>query len=106
MHAIAIVNVFGAIPNNSVIIWSKAYSIDYMMKENNLGEINQAIAQAGLKPIYFQLPGVAEVFTDVFTMAAATPDELTALPEIDYTDAQGNKTTYAAGFGDAIPPGV
>ena len=93
---------YGAIPNNSVIIWSKAYSIDYLMDESHIGEINQAIAEAGPHPIFFQLPGVAEVFTDVFTMAAATPAELAALPEIEYKDAQGNKTNYAAGFGEAI----
>ncbi len=88
-------------PNNSVIIWSKAYSIDYLMDESHIGEINQAIGEAGSHPIYFQLSGVAEVYTDVFTMAAATPAALAALPEIEYKDAQGNKTTYAAGFGCA-----
>ena len=82
---------YGAIPNNSVIIWSKAYSIDYLMDESHLGEINQAIADAGLRPIYFQLTGVAETFTDVFNMAAATQTELDSLPEIEYTDAQGTR---------------
>jgi hypothetical protein len=96
---------YGAIPNNSVIIWSKAYSIDYLMDESHLGEINQAIADAGLRPIYFQLTGVAETFTDVFNMAAATQTELDSLPEIEYTDAQGNKTTYAAGFGEEVGVG-
>ena len=96
---------YGAIPNNSVIIWSKAYSIDYLMDEIHLGEINQAIAIAGPHPIYFQLSDVAETFTDVFTMDAATQTELAGLPEIEYTDAQGDKTTYAAGFGEEVTAG-
>ena len=96
---------YGAIPDNSVIIWSKAYSIDYLMEETHIGEINQVIADAGMHPIYFQLSGVAETFTDVFTMIPATQTELAGLPEIEYTDAQGNKTTYAAGFGEAVIAG-
>ena len=56
---------YGAIPNNSVIIGDKGYSIDYLMDEGNLAEINEAVAANGLNPIYFQLDGVADSFTNV-----------------------------------------
>lgn len=93
---------YAAVPNNSVVIGSKAYSIDYLMVEANIPEINQAVAENGNNPIFYQLPGVAETWTDVMTSQPATPEQIAAWPEITYKDAQGNVTRYGAGNGEPV----
>ncbi|MFA4884492.1 MAG: hypothetical protein WC601_01725 [Desulfotomaculaceae bacterium] len=90
-----------AVPNNSVIIGSKAFSIDYLMVPANIDEINQALADAGLVPVFYQLDGVATDFTDVFTSQPMTDEQEKALPAITYKDGSGNTTQYASGNGDA-----
>jgi hypothetical protein len=92
---------YGAIPNNSVIIGDKGYSIDYLMDEGNLAEINEAVAANGLNPIYFQLDGVADSFTNVMNGIVATQAELYALPAITYKDASGQITVYDPAFGES-----
>ncbi|MFA4884493.1 MAG: hypothetical protein WC601_01730 [Desulfotomaculaceae bacterium] len=91
-----------AIPNNSVIIGNKAFSIDYLMEPSHIDEISQALDEAGDAPTYYQLNGVVENLTDVFTGQPITVQQEEALPAITYKDGSGNVTQYASGNGNEI----
>ncbi len=91
-----------SIPKDSVIIGDKAFSISYLMISENLAEINQALADAGLVPIYYQLTGMNDVFTDVFSNLPISAQELANLPQITYKNSLGNITHYAKGNGEPI----
>lgn len=103
---VATVPAIAAIPNNSVIIGAKGFSIDYLMLSHALPEINQAIAEAGDAPIYYQLDGTNEVFADVFTNQPITPQNMQALPQITYKEGDGKVIVYAEANGEPIGTNV
>ncbi|MFA4884491.1 MAG: hypothetical protein WC601_01720, partial [Desulfotomaculaceae bacterium] len=73
-----------AIPNNTVIIGESAYSTDYLMNSANLPAIQTAIDANGDNPIYYQLDGQADNWTDIMSSQPATIAQIAAFPVVTY----------------------
>lgn len=92
-----------AIPVNSVILNDKAYSVEYLMDPANLQEINeQAAAASDSGNLFYNLEGQTDGWYGIMTQQPVSDEDLAALPEIEYKDAEGNVTRYAAGNGDPV----
>lgn len=93
---------FAQIPDNSIVIGQKAYSIELLFSSDYLDEINQAVDQAVSNGygLYYKLDG--DAYRDIFTNGAVTDSEIAKWPQISYKDSTGNESTYAPGNGEEI----
>lgn len=78
-----------AIPGHSIIIGSKAYSLDYVVKPSNFGEINNAISSAGNSNIYYVVNSTT--VKDLFTNQVVSTNIIDSMPVINFTDGEGEK---------------
>ena len=88
-----------AIPNESVIIGSKAYSIDCLFNNAYTAQINADLAVSnGI--LYFNMNGGG--WKDIITGHVVTNEQMTALPNVTYIDKDGKSSIYAKGNGDLV----
>lgn len=81
--------VFAAVPNNSIVVGGKAVSTDYLFNDVNGGQtlINELLDANQDEPVFVQLDGQYDEFTNVFTGQTATDSELDKVTK--YINADG-----------------
>lgn len=87
-----------AMPNNSVIIGNKGYSLDYFFNEPLLPEIVTALESGG--DLFFDAEGAG--FVDAWDGSEMTAEEQSQLKNIEYLQADGKKVIYE-NFEDETP---
>jgi hypothetical protein len=94
--------VFAQVPDDSIVIGQKAYSIELLFSSQYVDEINQAVDQAVSNGygLYCKLGG--DSCRDIFTNGAVSDSEIANWPQITYKDASGNETVYAEGNGEEV----
>lgn len=88
-----------AIPSHSIVIGNKAYSIDYIVKPANYGEINSAIMDAS--NIYYVVN--SSTVKDLFFNTYVSTDLIDSIPTITYKDGDGEVYTAASGSSTLQP---
>lgn len=84
-----------AIPSHSIIIGSKAYSLDYVVKPANYGEINNAIISAGSSDIYYVVN--SSTIKDLFTNEYVSTNVVDSIATITYKDSNGDQYIARSG---------
>lgn len=92
-----------ALPNNTLIVGTKACSIEYLFDSASGVVINDWLSSETYSTVWYQLDGMNVAFEDMFTGSTMTAVEMAALPEISYTTNGTIFVKYAAGNGDIIP---
>lgn len=82
-----------AIPSHSIVIGNKAYSIDYVVKPANYGEINSAIR--GVSNIYYVVNSTT--IKDLFFNTYVSTNTIDSIPTITYKDADGEEYIARSG---------
>lgn len=86
-----------AMPSGTVVIGSKAYSLDYANDVNNQSEITSAIVAGGA--IYVKNYTAAWVNNSTATIISAS-----VIPSVTYKDTTGIAINYAAGDAGNVTP--
>ncbi len=81
-----------AIPNNSVVMGNKAFSIDAIFA--GVDGIQEALDGAGGK-LYYSLEGVTDDFVGLFSGQPMTEEQKAELTNIQYVNADGSIDVYA-----------
>lgn len=76
-----------AIPSHSIVIGSKAYSIDYVVKPANYGEINSAILNAS--NVYYVIN--SNTIKDLFSNSYVSTNVIDSISTINYKDKTGEE---------------
>lgn len=84
-----------SIPKNSVIIGTKAFSLDYAGRPENTKEIQEAL-DSNPGPVYYNHGNASNLWVNLSTGLPVTNKIIELLPKIIYKDAGGNVTVYAA----------
>lgn len=84
-----------AIPSHSIIIGNKAYSLDYVVKPANYGEINNAISSAGSSEIYYVVN--SSNIKNLFTNEYVSTNVVDSTPTITYKDGNGDQYIARSG---------
>jgi|GEM_PF-3468064 len=82
-----------AIPSHSIVIGNKAYSLDYVVKPANFGEINNAISSS--PQIYYVVNSTT--IKDLFTNEYVSINAVDSIPTITYKDADGDQYIAKSG---------
>lgn len=91
-----------AIPQDSVVIGNKAYSIAYVTNAANQAEIQQALDNLKGGQLLYQINGQTNGLYGIMSGQPVTQTVIANLPAITYKDATGQVTNYAAGNGDPV----
>ena len=93
--------VFAAVPNNSIVVGGKAVSTDYLFNDVNGGQtlINELLDANQDEPVFVQLDGQYDEFTNVFTGQTATDSELDKVTK--YINADGVEEDLDNNDGDS-----
>ena len=92
-----------SIPNDSVIIGDKGFSIGFLTNPAKAAEIQTALDNLGAGPLVYQIEGLTTGWTSIMTGIPLTAVEVAAFPAITYKDDNGVITNYPAGGGGATP---
>lgn len=82
-----------AIPSHSIIIGNKAYSLDYVVKPANYGEINAQMANAS--NVYYVVN--SSIIKDLFTDNYVSTNVIDSIPTITYKDGDGEQYIATGG---------
>lgn len=85
-----------AIPSHSIVIGTKAYSLDYVVKPANFGEIDNAInSVSGNSSIYYVVN--SSTVKDLFTNEYVSTNVIDSIPTINYKDGTGEQYIARSG---------
>lgn len=82
-----------AIPSHSIVIGNKAYSIDYVVKPANYGEINYQILSAS--NVYYVVN--SNTVKDLFSNSNVSKNVIDSVPSITYKDKYGEEYIARSG---------
>lgn len=82
-----------AIPSHSIVIGNKAYSIDYIVKPANYGEVNTQILNAS--NVYYVVND--STVKDLFSNAYVSTSVIDSVPTITYKDGDGEQYIARSG---------
>lgn len=82
-----------AIPSHSIVIGNKAYSIDYVVKPANYGEVNSQIVNAS--NVYYVINSTT--IKDLFSNTYVSTNVIDSVATITYKDADGEEYTARGG---------
>ncbi len=91
------------IPNDSVIIGDKGFSIGFLTNPANAAEIQIALDELGAGPLAYQIEGQTTGWTWIMSGTLLTAAEVAAFPAITYKNDAGVITNYPAGGGGTTP---
>ena len=91
-----------SIPNDSVIIGDKGFSIGFLTNPANAAEIQTALDNLGSGFLAYQIEGQTTGWTSIMGDTPLTEADVAAFPAIAYKDDAGVETNYPGG-GTVIP---
>ena len=91
---------FAEIPDNTIIIGSKAFTIDCLFDPSFSDDINNALAESGGSNLYFRMAG-EDNFSDLMTGEPIDQSETQNWPEITLVNENREEVVYGAGNGVA-----
>jgi len=92
-----------SVPNDSVIIGDKGFSIGFLTNPANAAEIQTALDNLSAGPLAYQIEGQTTGWTSIMGGTPLTAAEVAAFPAIAYKNNAGVVTNYPAGGGTEDP---